>query len=357
MARGTRKQRHEAKRKAKRLQARRRMSVSPLKRLAEATGQIECWMSDRLEGFGQAQIFIYKEAPALSGIACFLVDRGVVGLKDAWTKLNVPRVDFDDMLQTSAERGIAMQRVALDDGRRLIAGAIRWAHENGMRLPRDWAKTASLIGGVGQWMAADVSAFVKEFAGHPDDLRQRLITEPFESYIQRADIQFEFLEDAPYMDQQSGEYFDEVGSEPDEEELENILDEFPGEEMNTLLEHFLPAATELAEETAKWLAKKNQTPVPQLAEAWQSIMLARMLSKIAMPNATEDEVSNAGYELLRNIITGSADSEPAQPTAAIAQALEHLLTDPPMMQNAILKCGLGNDAGKIGTENTTQPND
>ena len=41
------------------------------------------------------------------------------------------------------------------------------------RLPKDWIRSASLIGGIGDWESADVSLFVKEFVGHPEDLRQR----------------------------------------------------------------------------------------------------------------------------------------------------------------------------------------
>ena len=48
--------------------------------------------------------------PVVSGIACFLVDRGVVGLKDAWVRLNVDREEFESMIDRSRRSGIPMRR-------------------------------------------------------------------------------------------------------------------------------------------------------------------------------------------------------------------------------------------------------
>ena len=45
------------------------------------------------------QIFVFKQAGRLAGVACFLIDQGVVGLKDAWTRMNVDRIGILDMLE------------------------------------------------------------------------------------------------------------------------------------------------------------------------------------------------------------------------------------------------------------------
>src|SRR5580692_6916144 len=55
MSRPDKKQRHKAKREAKRLAARRRDSISPVKRLAESKGDMEIWMSEDFEEMGQAE--------------------------------------------------------------------------------------------------------------------------------------------------------------------------------------------------------------------------------------------------------------------------------------------------------------
>jgi hypothetical protein len=230
MAKPDKKRRRELKRKEKRLAIRKRESVSPVKRLADAPGELECWMSKEFEVMGQASAFCYKRAAGLTGVACFLVDRGVVGLKDAWIQLNVDYSRFEEMLEISASRGIVTRQVPLDQVRNLVAGGVRWATENGMRLPKDWMRAAAFIGGIGDYKSADVSQFVKEFAGHPEDLRQRLIGETLETYLRRTDIRFIFSDAAPYMDPKTGEYvdLDQIGTDEfDDDEFDD--DEFDDE--------------------------------------------------------------------------------------------------------------------------------
>jgi hypothetical protein len=251
MSRADKKQRHEAKRAAKRQANRRRESGGPLKRLADAKGEAECWISDDFEENGQAQLFAYKQGGGLAGVAAFLIDRGVVGLKDAWTRIGMDRNEFDEMLQAGGTRGISMHRIEPDQMRRWVAGAARWAYDHGMRLPKDWVKTASLIGGAGDWRSADVSAFSREFAGHPEDLRQRLIGESLEIFLKRPDIEFIFSDAAPYMDQEKGEFH---GSEDlfelDEDEREEMLDDIPDEEVDQLSQRLGALTSRVETETA-----------------------------------------------------------------------------------------------------------
>ena len=111
MPKADKKQRHKARRQAKRFEIKRRDSISPVKRLAEAKGDVECWMSDDFDELGQAQMFVFKRAAGLSGVACFLVDQGVVGLKDSWVRMRIERSEFQEMLDVSRDRGISMRRV------------------------------------------------------------------------------------------------------------------------------------------------------------------------------------------------------------------------------------------------------
>jgi hypothetical protein len=343
MPKADKKQRHKAKREAKRRQAQRQKSISPIKRLADAPGEVEYWMSEDFEDRGQTQIFVFKRAASLTGIACFLVDRGVVGLKDAWTRANIERSEFDEMLEVSSGRGIAMRRASIDEVRRMVAGGLRWAHQNGMRLPKEWVKTASLIGGVGDWMNADVSAFVKEFAGHPDDLRQRLISEPFDSYIQRDDIHFVFSDMAPYLDQDTGEYVDREEEDLGEEELEAIAADIPEEELEALAAGIAPAATALAQATATWLSTLGGVPSPLLTEAWQSVALTAMLTKVAMSNADTEKQTDFFSEMLESLINRRDLPQPAEFQRAVEQALDYLNTDPDMVTNAIVKYGIADE--------------
>lgn len=359
MSHANKKQRHKIKREAKRREARRRNSVSPVKRLAESTGDTECWMSDDFHELGQAQVFVYKRAGTLSGIACFLIDRGVVGLKDAWVRMNIDHDELDAALDKSDQEGISMRRATLDEARKLVAGGLRWAHDNGMRLPKEWPKTTSFIGSLDAWQGADVSAFVMEFAGHPEDLRRRLIGEPFETYIQRDDIDFEFSDDAPYMDQETGDYHNNdsmFDTNLSEQELEEMASDIPVEVLDQLALRFIPAAAQLVSQTADWLAMRDESPSPELSEAWRSMMLAAMLSKTAMPDAPEDEIADFGYDLLKDMSSRVEASRYPEHHRAVGQVLDHLTTDPLLMQKAVLEFGLAGDGGQR-LSGTTGDND
>lgn len=341
MSKASKKQRHEAKRKAKRSAIRRRESVSPVKRLADAPGEPECWISEDFEAMGQMQLFAYKRGAGFSGMAAFLVDRGVVGLKDAWVRMGLAKDEFADAIEGCRRRGIEMRRSSPEELRRWIAGGLRWAHDNGMRLPREWAKPASLIGGVGDWQSADISAFVKEFAGHPEDLRQRLVGESLDSYLRRDDVRFILATDAPYMDQETGEYVggDRELEDLSAEELEDIAADIPEEELNALAARLAPAVEGLAAQTTSWLNAQDESPSAELREAWSSVMLASMLSNKAMPDADDEERADFGFELLRDISGRITGSRAAEHQRAVGQVLRHLETDSMMMQKAVLKHG------------------
>src|SRR5580704_6398907 len=106
MPQRNKKERRNAKRQVKLREVKKRESISPIKRLAEAPGEVECWMS----GFetGQAQIFVYKRAAGISALACFLVDRGVPGLKDAFVHPGYDRRALDETLKMCQRQNIRM---------------------------------------------------------------------------------------------------------------------------------------------------------------------------------------------------------------------------------------------------------
>jgi len=344
MSKADKKQRQKAKRDAKKRDARRRDSISPVKRLAEARGELQCWLSDNFDERDQMQIFVHKRGAGLAGMAAFLIDRGVAGLKDAWTRMPVDQDEFTDMIEGYQDRGFPMRRAELEEAQRWVAGAARWAHDNGMRLPKDWIKTALLIGGPGDWEHADVSAFTKEFAGHPEDLRQRLIGEPLESYLRRKDISFIFNENAPF--QKSGNAAGGGLFDLDEDELEEIADELPLEEINQIIERFRPAATALAAQTSGWLAERHEEPSPELFEAWRSVMMATMLSKAVMPEEN-NEFEDFGYELLEDLSGRIEPSRQVEYDLAVGQVLKHLAINTSMMQNAVVEHGFGGEVERL----------
>ena len=331
MSRQDKKQRHKAKRQAKRHAARRRDSISPVKRLAESKGDLEIWMSEDFEDMGQAEVFAYKRGAGLTGIACFLIDRGVVGLKDAWTKLGIDRTDLEDILAKSQSHNISLRKCTPEEARNLIAGGVRWAHDNGMRLPRDWMKAAAFIGGVGDWSLADTSRFEKEFAGHPEDLRRRLIGCPLDEYLRRSDIKFIFSDAAPYMDQQTGEYASDDQLYDDDDDDESLADDLPLEELAAFLEKFSELEATLIAETELWLKAQGDMPSPELPEAWRSMLAAGMLSKSLSADTAED----VGERIMDEIAARIDPSRIVEYERAVKQVSKHLENDRQLLQKAV----------------------
>jgi len=349
MSKGNKKQRRE-----KRREMRRKESISPLKRLAEAKGEVECWMSPDFET-GQMQLFAYKQAAGMSGIACFLVDQGVVGLKDSWAKMNISRGDFDDMIEGTGRRGLQVVRASVEDVRRVVAGGMRWAHEHGMRLPADWPKHVAIIGGVGDWKSADVSDFAKEFVGHPIDLRQRLIGESMETFLERKDIEIIFSDAAPYTDEMTGEYmpgtefephaeeYEDEEDEGEEEDFESIGMDFPEDEIDDLKAQLTPTLTALVKETGTWLKTQGKTPLPGLEDAWKAIVLSSVVSAAVLPEGSEEEVAELGGELFEKLSRRLVECGNTDHIDAAQQAIEHLKTDTQLIERTMQETGFWNE--------------
>lgn len=345
MPRPDKKQRHRAKRQAKRKQSRRTQSVSPIKRIADAPGDVEYFMSSNFEEFGQLQVFAYKRAAGSSALACFLIDRGVVGLKDAFLRMGLDRKALDGVIEKGGASGIAMNSVSEDKAKKYIAGAVRWTHDNGMRLPIDWVRVASLIGGVEGWESADVSMFVKEFAGHPDDLRRRLISEPFDTYIRRTDIRFIFSDSAPVMNLKTGEYEDTDDWDDDEddefddddEDDDALSSDLLPPEVIALIKRFEPVVETLTKDTQRWLIAQGRTPSPGLFEAWQGILLSGVLARVADPDASKEEsidLAAVAYAKLRSIaLRTMGDAFEIATNEAFSYAQAH----PQAAANALIK--------------------
>ena len=336
MPKPDKKQRHRAKREAKRHDQRRREAVSPMKRLADAPGEIECWMSRDFEQLGQMQIFIYKQGGGVSGIVCFLIDQGVTGLKDVYALYNVPRSELDTIIDRAKQENLPMRRGSTAEARPLILGAARWAHDNGMRLPKGWERFTAIVGGADGWETADVSAFYMEFAGHPEDLRQRLIGQRFEDYVQRKDVAFEFSTEASYKNQESGGYVDPIRDVIDDFEDGGFGEDGFDEEseipsrFDEVITRLSPAAEALADQTCKWLESKKEYPSPKLPEAWSSLMVMSMAISVKETGT----LGNVPLEMLREIATASRSKQTLEMALALDQALAHYEAEPLLMKEA-----------------------
>ncbi len=334
------KNRHSQKRKKKQAEARRKNSISPLKRLAEAKGEVEYWMSADFETFGQAEIFIFKRGDGLSGFVGFLVDRGIAGLKDAWAQMNVDRAGFASLIKSSEENGVPVKRVTVDEIRRLVLGAIRWASEHGMRLPPQWEKAVRFVGDPKAWATADVSSFKKEFVGHPKDLRQRLIAAPFETFVQRDDIKFVLSDDATYIDQETGEYVDNGDLDLDNltpEELEKIANDIPLEELDELSNRLRPAAEDLIRQTRAFNAALGVISSPELSAAWEMFVLVSVLSRSAMPGTGQEEYGRFAGDMQETLTEQIDPARRDEFDRAMEQIFAYCQADPQVLQRALAK--------------------
>lgn len=334
MVRPDKKQRHAAKRAQKKLESRRRESVSPLKRLADADGPVECWMSDDFEVHRQCSLHAFKRGEGLSGAANFLIDRGVVGLKDAWCLIPCDSAQRQKIFDGARESGLRLVRVTPEVACARIAAAARWAFDNGMRLPKDWLKAAAIIGPVGDWRVADVSAFVKEFVGHPEDLRQRLIGEPFKTYLARRDVAFEFSDAIPYMDQRTGQYIDplapddlDLDEEISDEELAKVL---PDQALDEIMGAFSPSVAKLANRTEAWLRASGQSPSSELRDIWGALLFAGAMAMAMGPveGRAERDAEDRAREALEVLKARPAFTRSDAYRLAVEQCEAHLEAEP-----------------------------
>ncbi len=289
-------EKNRKKRDAKKREARKQAN-NPLKRVVDAPGPIECWATPIWGNQRQASILVYKQAAGINVIGCFLIDRGVAGLKDAYILLNRGREELQYIIQQISQNVSKPDRIDHAEAFKMITGAARWADDNGMRLPKHWIRYAEILGDVSDWKSADVSKFEMEFVGNPKDLMQRLVSSSYADYVKRADISFQFSVHTDY-----------IGDEDDWSELpEKLIDEKEFERiMPELIEDAKPIARQLEQKVSAWLRSRNEIPHEQLHHAAITMLLAVLLASHISPHATGRRAGvlcEACRELLTNYLT------------------------------------------------------
>jgi len=196
MSRLKKKERRRLKRKEKRKQAIRLRKQSPYGQLRSAGSVEACVINENWRESGQAAIHVLARAPGCPPTtASFLVDLWCAGLKDAWGDLNATYADFRKMVDEMSDgTGLDFVHCELDLARSLIAGSIRFAHDNGFRLPARYERWLSVLGGVGDWSTADLSDFGLDgklrWVGPMADLRRRLVGTRAEDFLAREDVEY-----------------------------------------------------------------------------------------------------------------------------------------------------------------------
>lgn len=288
------KEKHRLKRKQKQLALRRAQSVSPYRRIA-TQGQLErLLINGDWHERGQAVIWALRSAPGGGhAMAAFMIDLWCAGLKDAWGRLDVTLEEFEEFLDRSSQQ-LDFVETDQETIRHVVAGAIRFAVQNGFRLPARYERWVSLIGGAGDWRKEDLSDFGVEggklrWVAPLHDLRRRLIGSTVEEFMAREDVECIIGMDDVDMADEDWDEEEEDGDE-DEEALDGV-----------------EAAAEMARGHAltavrQWCFAHGEQPHPRLPEAldimFESILQMRASAASAEPDAEAEDGQRNMAQLL-----------------------------------------------------------
>ncbi|MFI5378593.1 MAG: hypothetical protein ACHRHE_04795 [Tepidisphaerales bacterium] len=249
-----RKERQRQKRKAKQEMIRKQNAVSPYKRLAEGR-LVTCLVNEGWKEKGMADVHVLRVGPAgIAGVAVFLVDCWCAGLKDAYGRIGVSQSEYlRNVRQRAQDAGLDHVEIPLEEAARVVAGGIRFAVQNGFRLPSHYDRWLPFVGSV-DWRTADLTGFGRAngellWMGSREDLRKRLIGCTVEEFLQRADVKYimEVSPDEPVSI--AGNEFD------DEEDDDDTEDEDPG--VSAIDASLSKCARALAEATRVWCGRNS----------------------------------------------------------------------------------------------------
>ncbi len=276
MSKPSKKERRRVKQKLKHKQSVKLRNESPYNRLA-AAGRVEsCKVNDSCRDQGLFSIHALLSVPNRPPtLACFLVDKWCMGLKDAWGRLDMTHERYHDFMESAESRaGFKLVDMDPDEARKLIAAGIRQANVMGFRLPPNYGKWAKAMGVGDDWASADISDFGIDgkyrFVGPINHLASRLIDGDVEKFSARPDVSYiAGLSDGgdELFDDYEDEDEDEDEEEPDDEEGEedDEEDDEEGErEFADMVDH---TAEGLYNTVLKWCFANGETPHPDLIDA------------------------------------------------------------------------------------------
>lgn len=276
MSKPSKKERRRVKQKLKHKQSVKLRNESPYKRLA-AAGRVEsCKVNDSCRDQGLFSIHALLSVPNRPPtLACFLVDKWCMGLKDAWGRLDMTYERYHDFMESAESRaGFKLVDMDPDEARKLIAAGIRQANVMGFRLPPNYGKWAKAMGVGDDWASADISDFgvngKYRFVGPISHLASRLIDGDVDKFFARPDVDFiaglsdggdELFDD--YEDEDEEELDDEEGDEEGEGQDEG-QDEEGEREFADIITH---TAEGLYNVALKWCFANGEVPHPDLIDA------------------------------------------------------------------------------------------
>lgn len=300
-----RKQRQRMKRQEKKATYRRMHSGSPYKKLATPGQYRACYINSDWQEQGIASIHVLKQLPG-GGLALgvFLVDLFCVGLKDAWGRINITMSDFDDSIIRLPDR-VELIRIDPSLAQRLVLGGVRFARQNGFRLPPRYERWVSMLGSLSACETADLSGFGTEdgklrYIGTMEDLKKRLIGCSAEEFLARNHA--EFILPVAY------------GDDPDMVEEDQALEEVADELRMRMLNS-----------ARQWCFAKGIQPHARLDAAVD--LTIESLFQINSPNfddPTDEEVASEASDKMNEMLSMADPCDAALLNEALGQLHEYM---------------------------------
>ncbi|MCK4340356.1 MAG: hypothetical protein KAY37_01365 [Phycisphaerae bacterium] len=243
-------------------------SGSPYRLIGSSGELVACYINKHWEESGQAAIYVLRRVPGGGhALASFLVDLWCVGLKDAWGRLDMSYQEFNEFIQGPQPFDHELIKVDLETVARVVRGGIRFAEQNGFRLPPRCDRWVALLGESEPEAEVDLSDFGVDghlrYMGTYEDLKQRLIGCRPEEFLARKDVEY-VLGDGDFTPLDDAE-----------EVVEEVTER--------LRERGLGAVRQ-------WCFANGIAPHPRLSEAWD-VMIEAMMQVEVSPE--EDEFSDA----------------------------------------------------------------
>lgn len=260
--RAAKKQKQRLKREAKRSRHQKLATLSPYRKVEMFSNLHACYINSDWRTRGQAIGYVVRQMRDGSmTFMTFLIDLWCAGLKDIWAKFDLFSDEVNEYVKHTRENmGTSMTRVSLDEIKPLLAAGVRFARQNGFRLPADLQKCLAFVGEIDS-TNADLTGFGYE--GDPgklywmaplSDLRKRLVGCTVEEFLAKPNV----------------EYMAELGEDYFEEEDENAR-------FDRLLAQFEEFADVGFDEITAWLESQGEAPSPDLLTGFKMIFAGTLL--------------------------------------------------------------------------------
>lgn len=332
--RSDKKAKHERKREARRRELVRARNASPYRTAGRIGEAVACYINADWQEQGIAAMYVLKRVPGGGMImAAFFVDLWCAGLKDAWGWLNASREEFEEqVLHGGMTDQVELVRTDLDLVKQIVAGGLRFAEQNGFRLPPRYERWVAVLGDIGDWRSADLGEFGVEgglrWVGPMSDLKKRLIGCSIDEFLARKDV--EFITDVGGDDESFEDAeFDGVDEDEDAGEIDEEIEEF----VDDLHNRWTNAVRQ-------WCFANGQVPHPRMGEAVGVLLESLMQIPADSEGEGEDSAEEHAAVVFENLnrligITQGPDAEGLRAAMAQVDAFVQSFPKPEAMAAAI----------------------